>query len=291
MELRQLRYFIRAAETLNFTEAAEASFVTESTLSQQMKQLELELGALLFNREKRKVRLTEIGERFLPYAIRTVADADESVQLVKDLKQLRTGTLRIGCTYSFTIELSKVLLKFCKAYPDINVSVERHTAGLLIEKLYAHKLDLVICFEPQTADASLKCIPLFNTRLSAVVHSTHPLASTQHVTIDEMNAYPVALPNRSLYSRILLDHALHYKRKSIDTQLEWNDVNLALRFLETGHWLTILPQTCLKDESDFITIPIQDLQVNMKAVLLSLEDVYEKATTRAFCEILNLNQW
>jgi LysR family cyn operon transcriptional activator len=288
MELRQLRYFIKAAELLNFTEAAQASFITESTLSQQIKQLEIELGALLFKREKRKVILTEIGERFLPYAVRTVADADESVRLVKDLQQLRTGTLRIGCTYSFTIELSKVLLKFCKAYPDVNVSVERHTANVLIDKLYDHKLDLVICFEPQKTDSQLKCIPLFTTLLSVVVHRSHPLADVQSISVDELNRYAVALPNTSLFSRRELDHALYYRRKTISPQLEWNDVNLALRFLETGHWLTVLPQTCLKNESDFRTIPFSDLEVKLKAVQLSLHDVYEKDTIKTFSEFLNL---
>jgi LysR family cyn operon transcriptional activator len=286
MELRQLRYFIRAAELLNFTEAAQASFVTESTLSQQIKQLETELGVLLFKREKRKVTLTEIGERFLPYAVRTVADADESVKLVKDLQQLRTGTLRIGCTYSFTIELSKVLLKFCKAYPDVNISVERHTATVLIDKMNDHKLDLVICFEPQKPDKRLRCTPLFNTQLSAVVHHTHPLAKAESISINDLNNYAVSLPNTSLYSRRELDHALYYQRKTLTPQLEWNDVNLALRFLETGHWLTILPQTCLKDEVDFRTIPFNDFKVNMKAVLLSLHDDYEKDTINAFTEML-----
>jgi LysR family cyn operon transcriptional activator len=288
MELRQLRYFIKAAELLNFTEAAHASFVTESTLSQQIKQLETELGAMLFKREKRKVALSEIGERFLPYAVRTVTDADESVRLVKDLQQLRTGTLRIGCTYSFTIELSKVLLKFCKAYPNVNVSVERHTANVLIDMLYDHKLDLVICFDLHTADSRLKCIPLFTTSLSVVVHQSHPLAGVQSIGVDELSDYPVALPNTSLFSRRQLDHALFYRHKTISPQLEWNDVNLALRFLETGHWLTILPQTCLKNENDFRTIPINDLDVNLKAVQLSLHDVYEKDTIKAFTEMLSL---
>lgn len=288
MELRQLRYFTRAAELLNFTEAAQASFVTESTLSQQIKQLETELGALLFKREKKKVSLTEIGERFLPYALRTISDADESVRLVKDLQHLRSGTLRIGCTYSFTIELAKVLLKFSKAYPDVNVAVERHTANLLIEKLYDHKLDVVICFDTRKFEPRLKCIPLFTTHLCVVVHKSHPLAETKSIQVDDLKNYAVALPNTGLFSRRQLDHALYYRHKSISAQLEWNDVNLALRFLETGHWLTILPETCLKSEEDFRTIPMEDLDVELKAVQLSLNDEYEKDTVSAFSNMLTL---
>jgi LysR family cyn operon transcriptional activator len=68
MEIRQLQYFVKAAETMNFTEAASAVFITQSTLSQQIKQLEDELGMLLFDRIGRHVRITEAGHIFLTHA-------------------------------------------------------------------------------------------------------------------------------------------------------------------------------------------------------------------------------
>lgn len=75
MELRQLRYFLKAAETLNFTDAAKQMYITQSTLSQQIKQLETELNVLLFDRIGKKVFLTEAGNEFLPFAKQTVGDA------------------------------------------------------------------------------------------------------------------------------------------------------------------------------------------------------------------------
>lgn len=68
MELRQLRYFEKTSELLNFTEAAKALFISQSTLSQQIKQLESELGVLLFDRVGKRIVLTEAGSSFLPYA-------------------------------------------------------------------------------------------------------------------------------------------------------------------------------------------------------------------------------
>ncbi|MDE6158472.1 MAG: LysR family transcriptional regulator, partial [Muribaculaceae bacterium] len=76
MELRQLRYFVKVAETLSFSEAAKALYITQGTLSQQIKQLEAELGTQLFIRTSRSVCLTETGSVMLPYARRTIADAD-----------------------------------------------------------------------------------------------------------------------------------------------------------------------------------------------------------------------
>ncbi len=75
MELRQLRYFIKVAERLNVSEAAKDLCITQSTLSQQIRQLENELGVQLFDRTSRGVELTEIGIEMLPYAAKTVQDA------------------------------------------------------------------------------------------------------------------------------------------------------------------------------------------------------------------------
>ena len=76
MELRQLRYFLKVAELLNFSEASKALFVTQSTLSQQIKQLETELDTTLFERNSHEVTLTEAGQKLVRYAQKVVVDAD-----------------------------------------------------------------------------------------------------------------------------------------------------------------------------------------------------------------------
>ena len=88
MELRQLKYFVKSAEYLNFSEAAKHLFITQSTLSQQIKQLEFELGFALFIRNSRHIILTEAGEEFLPFAMRTIQDAEDGVQRLYDLQRV-----------------------------------------------------------------------------------------------------------------------------------------------------------------------------------------------------------
>src|SRR5574339_640166 len=110
MELRQLRYFIKSAELLNFTEAAHALYISQSTLSQQIKQLEDELGIPLFDRIGKRVRLTEAGSQFLPFARLTVSDAEGGRAVIDDLKGLKTGELRIGATYGLSTLLTPVLV-------------------------------------------------------------------------------------------------------------------------------------------------------------------------------------
>ena len=86
MELRQLKYFVKTAETLNFSEAAKTLFVTQSTLSQQIRQLEQEIDTVLFVRDSHSVQLTESGERLLPLAEKTLKDATSCLDMVRDLK-------------------------------------------------------------------------------------------------------------------------------------------------------------------------------------------------------------
>ena len=100
MELRQLKYFKEACELQNFSEAARVLHISQSTLSQQIKQLEDELDVLLFDRIGKRIVPTEAGLAFLPYAVRAIRDAENGKQIIRDLKGIETGVLHVGVTYS-----------------------------------------------------------------------------------------------------------------------------------------------------------------------------------------------
>ena len=98
MELRQLKYFIRLAETLNFSAAAKDLFITQSTLSHQILQLENELQQPLFLRNSHEVMLTEAGQTLLPLAKETLRSAEDCTLRLEELKNLTGGELNIGVT-------------------------------------------------------------------------------------------------------------------------------------------------------------------------------------------------
>lgn len=123
MELRQLQYFVKAAETMNFTEAAAAVFITQSTLSQQIKQLEEELGLLLFDRIGKHVRITEAGHIFLTHARKILNDVQRSKQAISELQNATIGELNIGVSYAFTSLLLPALAPFSTKYPGIKIFI------------------------------------------------------------------------------------------------------------------------------------------------------------------------
>ena len=109
-------YFVKAAGSLSFSEAAKIANVAQSTLSQQIRQLEDELGVRLFERSTHAIRLTEAGREVLPAAQRTLHDADQCADRIRDLRNLHTGQLNIGVTYSFSPSKSRraAVRKWCR---------------------------------------------------------------------------------------------------------------------------------------------------------------------------------
>lgn len=144
MELRQLKYFVKSAEYLNFSVAAKHLYITQSTLSQQIKQLEFELGFELFLRNSRHISLTEAGEEFLPFARKTIQDAEDGVQRLHDLQHVKAGKLRVGVTYSLSTVLTEGLLEFMKVFPDIKLEVCYKTVNELLVLLKERELDFIL---------------------------------------------------------------------------------------------------------------------------------------------------
>ena len=186
MELRQLKYFVKAAETLNFSEAAKALFITQSTLSQQIRQLEQEMNAQLFTRNSHNVSLTEAGEELLPYARNTLHSADTCIDRIHDLQHLLTGTLDIGVTFTFSPILTETLITFMKQYPQVKLNICYGPMTDLMERLGHRELDFVLAFKPTKHYDEIESHVLFGNHLAAVVQDNHPLAGHDIATIEDL---------------------------------------------------------------------------------------------------------
>ena len=123
MEIRQLKYFLKVAEALNFSEASRRLYITQSTLSQQISHLEQEIGLPLFERNSHGVYLTEAGKELRPYAQKAVIATDSCFDHIEDLKKMLTGELNIGITYSFSTVMSETVVEFLRAYPGVKLNI------------------------------------------------------------------------------------------------------------------------------------------------------------------------
>lgn len=285
MELRQLRYFLKAAETLNFTDAAKQMYITQSTLSQQIKQLETELNVLLFDRIGKKVFLTEAGNEFLPFAKQTVGDADLAVQRIQDLQGIRTGSLRIGITYSLSFGLAPIILRFMKEYPNIKLEVFYNTAQELLQMLKDRELDFVLSFSMTVKDEQIEETDLYEVPLCAIVHIRHPLAFQKNISLKELKQYSLVLPSRGLSARSALNDLLQTNDIILDPHLEMNDANILLQLVESSLYVTVLSKTTILGRPELRAIPIKEQQNGMMASVLTMKGAYQKASAEAFLKL------
>ncbi|KQU80084.1 hypothetical protein ASD12_11790 [Mesorhizobium sp. Root102] len=179
MELRHLRYFIAVAEELHFRRAAERLNISQPPLSQQIKLLELELGAALFERTNKKVELTQAGRLFLPEARATIERANRAAEVVRKSKQGELGELRIGLFPSAPLvpEISRSIRAYREQYPGVS---------LVLNELESQQQTLVLVNEGEdiaivrsvAAPALPKTIlsrRVVDEPLVVVMRSDHPL--------------------------------------------------------------------------------------------------------------------
>lgn len=286
MELRQLKYFVKSAEYLNFSVAAKHLYITQSTLSQQIKQLEYELGFDLFLRNSRHIMLTEAGEEFLPFARKTILDAEDAVQRLHDLQHVKVGTLKVGVTYSLSTVLTEGLICFMKEFPGIKLEVFYKTVDELLTLLRERKVDFVLSYKPLSEASDIASMPLFENSLALVVSKEHPLAKRKKIELKELEELPMILPSKGLQARMMLDRLVEGKNIVLASKLELNETNILLQMVATGNYVTILSTSALFGKARFKAIPLDEPDNIMEASLLTLKGSYQKASAREFIKIL-----
>ncbi|HVI44966.1 MAG TPA: LysR substrate-binding domain-containing protein [Chitinophaga sp.] len=288
MELRQLGYFVKAAEMLHFTEAAAALYVTQSTLSQQIRQLENELGMPLFDRIGKQVRLTEAGGVFLLHARQILLDVEKGKQAIEDLQQMLTGELRIGVTYAFTSMLLPALKSFTAKYPGIRIFIDYGTTDDLERKLRSSELDFALVFHQDQVPGDFDKQRLFTAKVVLAVSRKHKLATLSHINLKSLHGMEIVLAASGFSSRDFLDEVLKKHNVIPDIKIELNDVHALLSLVEQGHWPTLLNEQALTGWKNLVAVPIEDRELLRYAYVLWQKGTYRKKAADLFVESLGL---
>jgi LysR family cyn operon transcriptional activator len=286
MELRHLKYFVKIAETLNFSEAAKSLFITQSTLSQQIRQLEQEVNAQLFERNNHNVRLTEAGEELLPYARQTLKASQACLDRIQDLQQMLTGTLNIGVTFSFSPILTEALFAFIKLYPKVKLNIFYKPMAELMKMLEHDEVDFALTFRPAELNKEIESHFLFDNHLAVIVREDHPLANKESVSIAELEHYDLVLPAKGLQARNAFDIICEGGNHHLKARMELNDVNILLKLVKQSGMITILSETTIYNEEGFCSIPI-DLRIReMEGCVHIKKNVYQKRSAKEFIRLL-----
>src|ERR1019366_1257996 len=177
MELRQLEYFVAVAEEQNFPRAAERVHISQSGVSAQVRQLEHELGATLFDRSGRTATLTTAGAAALEHARAALASVDAARRAVDDVTGLIRGRLTVGMVSGCTLPgLFGALAAFHLAHPAVEISLVEDNSERLTERLRDGEADLVLIGTVGSPPSGLESLPISTERLVGAVPPDHPLA-------------------------------------------------------------------------------------------------------------------
>jgi DNA-binding transcriptional LysR family regulator len=241
MELRHLRYFVAVAEELHFGRAARRLFMAQPPLSQQILQLEAEIGVTLLARTNRKVMLTEAGQTFLEEARVILARVEEATQRTRRVGAGEEGWLGIGFVGSATYDLLPALVRrFRGLYPEVELVLLELLGGEQEEALRERRIHVGFARLTVSAD-DLRQETIVREPLIVALPSEHPLSAQPAIRFADLAAEPFILyPPQSSYADYILQlcHAAGFDPLVIQ---KTGEVQTAVGLVAAGIGITLAP--------------------------------------------------
>ncbi|MFJ4850500.1 MULTISPECIES: LysR family transcriptional regulator [unclassified Streptomyces] len=244
MELRNLRHFVALADERSFTRAAARELIVQSGLSSSVRALEKDVGALLFVRGTRPVRLTSEGEALVPVA-RQVLDAAESArQAVRDARGVLSGRLRIGAmhTIGHTLPFTSWIARFALAHPGVDVTVGQLPAVRMLEMVGAGELDCAVMPLVPPYSEGLEVVPLLEEPVVLACAPDHPLADGEPVTLERLAAERFVDTPPGWAIRVQADRAFRDAGLARRTVCEVGEWPMLLDLVAAGVGVALVPE-------------------------------------------------
>jgi LysR family hydrogen peroxide-inducible transcriptional activator len=270
MELQQLRYVCAIAETGNFSRAAEHCQVAQPSLSQQVLKLEEELGAKLFDRLGRSVRLTEAGRAFLPYARLVLEQMEAARSSVADKNSVLSGRVSVGVIPTIApYLLPRYTAAFVKNYPDAKLRVVEETTPILVESLRDLSIDLAILALP-LRHKDLEVFPIRTEPLYAVLPKEHPRASTRSLALKELRKEPFVLLRDGHCFRELSVATCNRARITPNIAFESGQFSSLFGMVAAGFGISLVPEMAIDRNAGCSYVRLTDARATRTIVVAVL---------------------
>ncbi|NGN94002.1 LysR family transcriptional regulator [Nocardioides sp. KC13] len=289
MELQQIRYVLAVAETNSFTRAAERCMVVQSALSRQIARLEQELGARLFERTSRHVRITPAGEAFVTAARETLNAAERAVAEVASAVGEVRGRLALGLIPTVAaVDIPDALSRFRDRYPDVQLSIRVGASEDLTDQVKQGVIEVAFLGLPTTArPQGVNARELARDRLVAVVAPDHPLAQESRVDLRRLaeEAFIDLPPNTA--GRAQSDEAFAAAGLSRHVAFEVTTADFMMaRLVRKGLGIAMLPSAYVPQLTGVTTIEVTDAPT--RAEYLIWRGVGRSPAANAFLTMLDL---
>lgn len=292
MEWQQIIGFYHVAKLRSFTKAAEATFRTQSALSQQIKNLEEELGCQLFERiGRRKLQLTSAGERFFSFAQEILERYEDFNEELNELKNLQRGRLRVAAPFTTLYHLFPGALKeYVKQFPYVELTILDSPQKRVIELVRDGEIDFGFTLQTEVPK-DLSSLRWKKVETVLMVQPGHPLTKVKKVTIRQIARYPLILPPKRLGYTCRKKLEEKFKKLGLDYHIvmESSNVELSSTYVEIGlgiSFATVVMDLQLLNNRKLEFVPMNHLFKSDYITLVMRKDKKLPSYKNAFLEIL-----
>ena len=283
---RSIMYLLAVAEQKSFTRAAEVLYVSQPTLSQQIKQLEDSLNVQLLDRSGRTIQLTSAGEVYLQHARRALGELESAARAIHDLQDLSRGTLRLAMTPITDYLTLPLLAQFVEHYPGISVSTLEMPQNDMRDALVENRVDLGIAFSntlTEMCSNMAHCHTLLVEKLVLVFGEDHHLAKKKGpLGKHGLEQEPLVLLNQDYAIRTHIDQ--YYAEQNITPyiKMETSSLNVIIEMVRRCEVSTILPTTIAEQQHGLKTISLLPEMPRHTISLVCNAELTTRPACRAF---------
>jgi len=243
MNLRDLQYLIAVAETGHFGKAAKRCFVSQPTLSSQIKKLEDKLGVKVFERTNRSVNITPVGEKIVDHARKSIEQAEAIEQIARAHRDPLAGVLRVGAIPTLSPYLTPLILApLIKDYPQLELVLTEETTSTLEERLRNHDIDVALLATPLKEEGLIEQ-QLFDEPFWLIHPKNHPLYTKEEITRDDLADLDILLLSEMhcLSKQVMKVCRLKERREGIMESLGAFTLETLVQLVAAGYGCTLVP--------------------------------------------------
>ena len=289
--LQQLRILKAVATEKNFTKAAAVLYLSQPSLSKQIKTLEKNVDLLLINRERNKISLTESGKVLLQYSERILALCEESCRALIDLKNGERGNLTVGASQTIgTYIMPRILALFAQNYPQIDLKVQVNSTRIIAKKIINREIDIAIVGGEISDDLkkSLTIEPFVSDELSLIISKSHPFSKKNKINKKDLYCLDFITLNTNSTIKNFIDNILiqnQIETKQLKTILQLNSMEGIKTAVSLGLGAAFVSSSAIEKEIKLKTlgiIEIENIKITRQLSIISNPECYKSKAFEFF---------
>jgi len=279
----QLKAFHAVATCGSFTRAAERLCLSQPAVSDQVHKLEERFGVLLFYRNKRRVQLSELGEKLLAVTQRLFVLEEQAQELLSSSRALQSGRLILAM--DSPVHLLGCLRRFHGRYPGIQIQISSSNTDLALEKLFSYQADMAVLGR-QVDDPRLHCLALSHSPLIAFVSHSHPWHKRESVELADLASVPMVLREQGSMTRQMVEQELTRIGLTAHPAIEVEGREAVRELVLAGLGVGVVSSAEFSTSEQLHPLPIRDCTLCMTETLVCLHEQKQRRLIETFLQVV-----